>query len=191
LGRFGRTFTEGVWNASIIHPNGGLPPSYLAVNRSVSWAYSWADLIRQHVSQLHPKPRYLVFNAGLWRPSGLNNTELMELRQALSDANIIGIFRTTTRALTKKVGPLHFTPSPVMDKVACGLMPVCFNVSATANLTRKHYYDIVHLKPSAMTRMNQELLLLLKELKDMSFDTYATSFDWTPQEMSQPREEYV
>ena len=98
-----------------------------------------------------------MFNAGLWKSHGLDNTSLHEIRDALEDAGITGIYKTTTR---DKTGHYYNPGSYEYEEIACQLF-TCLNMSWTANLTKQDYSDHIHLQPHFNNHINKQLFTLL------------------------------
>lgn len=93
---------HGHWNASQIMSNATYrdmvrkteyPPAFFACRGN------WQETIREHLSKLIPKPRYVVLNAGLWPHDLLENYTLPAIRRALNEHDMIGIYKTTTKKL--------------------------------------------------------------------------------------------
>ena len=167
------------------------PPNHQAMNMSPfsldrisgqnQWVYDWTGIIRNHLAKLHPKPDYLIINAGLRNNKFQNISLLQEIRQALDDVNIKGIFQTTPRlrppmssSTTKSqsttlVGNSHPTGTlsnvKERDQVACHLFHYCFNITnITAILNHSDYYDTFHFYPHVYTLWNTNFLNFLDGL---------------------------
>jgi hypothetical protein len=126
------------------------------------WEGNWSVAIR-HLSQLKPKPKYLIFTAG-HHPHDLNSLETrQEIRQTLDETGIIGIYKFTTYKngayLPRMVRGGH---EPLM----CELMENrCINYKWTQNLTGADYLDHVHMRAEPNKRMNEEMLDFLQILE--------------------------
>jgi hypothetical protein len=130
------------------------------------WSYNWTSLITEHISKLTPKPKYLVFNAGLWGHD-LGEAEVREsIEQALNATNIVGIYKTTTFPSRKGGNPATYKEGR-HDADVCKLMQNrCIDVSWTSNTSGPlHYWDGVHFKSHIYTAMNMQMLNLLDELQ--------------------------
>jgi hypothetical protein len=127
------------------------------------WQYNWSDVIRYHVAQLIPPPQYVVFNSGLWGGGkDLTPTVLAEIRKALDDHNMVGIYKTTTRRQSEQDTQLD-----PHDREGCNTMHACFNLWWTANLSGSDYYwDRTHFTAKANEMFNRQLLGLLRKLNN-------------------------
>lgn len=56
------------WSHKDVHSKHDISGVYVRQN----WAYNWTDVITEHIGKLKPKPKYLVFNAGLGRTTWIN-----------------------------------------------------------------------------------------------------------------------
>ena len=130
------------------------------------WSYNWTSLITEHISKLTPKPKYLVFNAGLW-PHDLGEAEVREsIEQALSATSIVGIYKTTTFPNRKIANPASYKEGRHDVDVCKSMQNRCIDVSWTKNLSGSvHYVDAKHFRSHVNTAMNMQLLNLLNELE--------------------------
>mmetsp|Transcript_45929 Transcript_45929/g.112050 ORF Transcript_45929/g.112050 Transcript_45929/m.112050 type:complete len:377 (+) Transcript_45929:51-1181(+) len=117
------------------------------------WDYNWTSLIFQYVARMEPKPQYFVFNSGLWQNHDLDEPTILAIREALVENEIVGIYKTTTRAKNER-GNKNLQP---YEQVACEVFP-CLNLHWTADLPHRDYLDRVHFSGPAYRRMNQQLL---------------------------------
>ena len=144
--------------------NGHLQPSEAWTGRALlsetpaAWSYSWTDLIRNHITELVPKPDYLIFNAGLWAHDLLNTTVFSDIEAVLKQANIRGIYKTTSKRYRDRTTSLQ-----EHDKQGCKLFP-CVDLSWTGDLTLAGYVDQSHFKPSVNRKMNEQMFALLGTL---------------------------
>jgi hypothetical protein len=156
--RFGMIKASGHWSHQEVHSKHNTSEVYIPPD----WSYDWASVITEHISKLKPKPKYLVFNAGLW-VHDLGEAAVREsIEHALNATDIIGIYKTTTF-------PDRGNPKPAThghDAFACKSMQNrCLDMSWTKNLSGPvHYWDGLHFRPHVYTAMNLQLLNLLNEL---------------------------
>jgi hypothetical protein len=126
------------------------------------WEYDWADTIRYHIAKLEPKPRYLIFNAGIW-PHDLTDAEVVrEIRQALDDTGMVGIYKTTTASRGANIAGNNLSP---YEQHACKIFQYCLNLSWTEDVPYDQYWDRLHFVARPYNRMNEQLLDLLKEIE--------------------------
>jgi hypothetical protein len=160
--RFGAINARGHWSHDEVHSKHNLSGVYIRHN----WMYDWPSLITEHISKLEPKPKYLVFNAGLW-PHDLGQAAVLEsIKQALDATNIVGIYKTTTYP-DEVVDPANFTIQHGHDAHACKSMQNrCIDMSWTSNISGPlHYWDVNHFRSHVYTAMNMQMLNLLNELQ--------------------------
>ena len=162
--KFGDIHAKGYLNARDVY-NATIPPYTNYTNQALAWEYNWVETIRDHIAKLHPKPDYLVLNAGLWANHFHNFSELQTIRQALDDANIVGIFRTTTR------GSKYFNASlSGSDQLACQVFQYCLDITAyTASLHQtyyeRNYWDANHFAAHVNKKLNEMFLHFLTNLE--------------------------
>ena len=127
-----------------------------ATHQNFRWRYStWSEIITNHLALLNPKPRYVVLNAGIWKQNDLTPPVFREIRQALDDHNMVGIYKTTTRRSWE-----NYTNSQLHDHEGCRILHACLNLSWTGSLKfRGNYWDPVHFL--AHTKFNRQLLNLI------------------------------
>ena len=155
--------SHGHWDPSQIYSNAtyrnqvrGMeyPPSHFL------WQGDWEQTIRNHISRLVPKPRYVVVNAGLWQHDLLNNGTLPAIRRALDDHDMVGIYRTTT----KKIQDVTTTLVP-HDVEGCRHLHYCMDMSWTGNITDPaEYSDKAHFRANANRKFVEQLLGMLQEI---------------------------
>jgi len=110
-----------------------------------------------------------MFTEGVWPETELekavNVTALfLEIRDILEEANIHGIYKTTTTARGNKPY-LH----PPHDEVGCRIMHSCLNLTWTEKLVgAPHYYDKFHFKPHADQWMNYQLWDILNAIRPLA-----------------------
>jgi hypothetical protein len=157
--RFGKMNTSGHWSHQKVHSKHNMSDVYI----EPEWSYNWSSLITEHISKLKPKPKYLVFNAGLW-PHDLGDAAVRDsIEQALNATGIVGIYKTTTYP-DRFVKPKNYQPH---DADVCKSMQNrCIDLSWTKNLSGSvHYVDAKHFRSHVNTAMNMQLLNLLNELE--------------------------
>jgi hypothetical protein len=160
--RFGKMNASGHWSPEDVHSKHNISKVYIKPD----WSYGWASLITEHISKLKPKPKYLVFNAGLWSHDLGNAKVRRSIVEALNATNIIGIYKTTTFS-NNTSNQETFAVKHGHDAHVCKLMQNrCVNMSWTGNTSGPlHYWDGLHFKSHIYTAMNMQLLNLLDELQ--------------------------
>ena len=127
------------------------------------WSGNWTVVIRDHLGRMVPKPDYVVFNAGLW-PHDLNNDTgvLEEIRQALDDSDMMGIYKTTTKVLSDNTTTLEDH-----DVRGCQILHYCLNIGWTGEITDPNMYlpDGKHFKTPIYQQMNVQLLEMLASIR--------------------------
>jgi len=128
-----------------------------------TWAGNWSYIIRHHLANydVQYKPKYVIINAGLWEHDFTDNrtTSLLDIRRALDDNNMVGIYKTTTKMITETSSELE-----LHDQWGCEILHHCLNLSWTGpNITDPSDYfpDGKHFKSHIYARMNQQLLQML------------------------------
>jgi len=171
--KFGLHVSHGHWQPHQPYKNHSLTNITPGPTEPYVWETSnWAEIIREHIARLEPKPDYLVFNAGL-HPNRLREVqEHTEIREALQETGLIGIYKTTT--YPKHIGPGMPHKDGSHDQLLCEVMEHCLDMSWTAALNgTENYYDQNHFKAHVNTRMNVQLLEFLEQLQGA--DSTATS----------------
>jgi hypothetical protein len=159
--RFGKIRASGHWSHKDVHSKHNISDVFI----QPAWSYDWASLITEHISKLRPKPKYLVFNAGLWHHD-LGDAAVREsIEHALNATDIVGIYKTTTFQ-DGDGDPDTFARQHDHDAHVCKSMQNrCIDVSWTKNLSGpEHYWDRGHFRSHVYTAMNMQLLNLLVEL---------------------------
>jgi hypothetical protein len=138
-----------------------------------TWAGDWEYVIRSHLALLRPKPRYVVFNAGLWGHDFDNNYTLPSIRRALDDHGMIGIYKTThfvlganvTATRTSTDGYYEYPLSPY-EATACQLLHYCWDLSWTGRYVNDSsvYVDGKHFGTTVNSKLASELLDLLRNI---------------------------
>jgi hypothetical protein len=160
--RFGKIKASGHWSHQDVHSKHNISEVFIEPD----WSYDWASLITEHISKLRPKPKYLVFNAGIW-PHDLGEAAVREsIERALNATDIVGIYKTTTFPNKADKNQATFEMQHGHDAHVCKLMQNrCVDMSWTKNLSGPaHYWDRIHFRPHAYTAMNMQLLNLLDKL---------------------------
>jgi hypothetical protein len=158
--RFGKMNASGHWTHQEVHSKQSMSDVYIEPR----WSYNWTALITEHISKLTPKPKYLVFNAGLWDHDLGEAAVRDSIEQALNATNIVGIYKTTTFPRSKIANPANYKPH---DAHVCKSMQKrCIDLSWTNNLSGSvNYVDTKHFRSHVNTAMNMQLLNLLNELE--------------------------
>jgi hypothetical protein len=165
FGKFGPLPFRGHWQPNAI-PFTTLSSNVPDPKSRFLWSYtSWSDMIQQYLAVLVPKPEFVVINAGLWTSHGLNESVLSNIRQALDEVGMIGIYKTTTKDAADVNGTLMDH-----DDAGCRILHYCLNLNWTAPLSRQHYWDAGgrHFRSHVNTRFNDEMLDIIKMIRDHS-----------------------
>ena len=121
--------------------------------------YNWTTVIKQHLASMKPKPKYVIFNAGIWGHD-LNSSEtLQEIRHALDETSTIGIYRTTIKTRIEKTPQLRDH-----DRLACQIIHYCQDVSWTFNASVEEYRDVNHFRPKVNGQMGNQLWQLIEKI---------------------------
>jgi hypothetical protein len=155
--------TSGHWSHQEVHSkHNTMSDVYI----QPEWSYNWTSLITEHISKLTPKPKYLVFNAGIW-PHDLGEAAVRDsIKQALNATNIVGIYKTTTFPRRKIPNPATYKEGRHDTDVCKSMQNRCIDMSWKNNLTGPvHYVDERHFRSHVNTAMNMQLLNLLNELE--------------------------
>lgn len=125
------------------------------------WRYKrWGNMIRKIVAKMKPKPLYLIFNQGLWGSHDLNEKTFTEIRLALNETGIRGLYKTTTKRSRETDTTLN-----THDVIGCRMIDICMDVSWTANLSGpQHYFDErgTHFVAHVNQMLNEQLLEILQ-----------------------------
>lgn len=76
--------------------------------KDTNWLWKttdWAHLIRTHAANMQPKPTHALLNGGIWGEQFSGANARQNLIDALDEANITGIWRTTTAPRSKTRSP--------------------------------------------------------------------------------------
>jgi hypothetical protein len=154
--------TSGHWSHHEVHSKHNMSDVYI----QPEWSYNWTSLITEHISKLTPKPKYLVFNAGVWSHDLGEAAVRDSIQQALNATNIVGIYKTTTFPRLKIPNPATYKEGRHDADVCKSMQNRCIDMSWTNNLTgHVHYVDKRHFRSHVNTAMNMQLLNLLNELE--------------------------
>jgi hypothetical protein len=151
---------SGHWTHQEVHSKHNMSD----VDIQPEWSYNWTSLITEHIGKLTPKPKYLVFNAGLWS-NDLDQAAVRDsIERALNATDIVGIYKTTSFPSNKIRDPANYKPH---DADVCKSMQNrCIDLSWTRKLSGPvNYVDKVHFRSHVNTAMNMQLLNLLNELE--------------------------
>ena len=160
--KWGHVDARGHLDPKVVYDEGTSAYSLeLSSNAEPLWVFNWTELIRNHIAKLHPKPNYLILNAGLWKNNFHDIAHLQNIRQALEDVNIVGIYKTTSRQRDDR------NPSPFEnDLKACQVFQYCFEITNfTGSLTKDSYWDRTHLLADANRKLNEMLLEFLTHVQ--------------------------
>ena len=125
---------------------------------------NWTEHIHNFVSKLEPKPKYFVFNEGIWLGMTLKEDELyysrpevrMGIIKAISDNGMISVYKTTTKpkgyaGLRREEYEDHF----------CELADFCLDLSWTEKIPDGDYKDNFHYNEPWYRFMNLQMMELL------------------------------
>jgi len=155
----------GHWDASHVHKK----HENLTSSNSLRWSYNWTGLICEYLTHLDPKPDYVVLNAGRWGHD-LNETHVQDsIINALKETGMVGIYKTTTASKHEQTEE-QFAPSGAHDAPMCDLFIAnghfCLHMNWTLGLSKREYFDTLHLRPNANKVTNLRLLELIKLIKN-------------------------
>lgn len=119
------------------------------------WQYDWIDAIRYHIANLHPRPQYLILNAGIWPHDLRNLSYIADIQHICRLHNITTIYRTTTAKRGMEYVNYYY------EKVACDIFDMCHNVSWTNRYNEEYYFDWVHFQPNVNQLFNEQLLHII------------------------------
>ena len=150
---FGSIPSHGHWNPLVLPST--QPP--FKRNASFMWEYDWPNTILNHVALLRPKPQWIVLNAGHWA-NDFNNPEYRtRVIQAIRDAGIKSIWKTTTYTRQDALTPTQLET----DHQMCAMTTSCLNLSWTRNVGASDYWDGLHFKEPIYQRMNEQLFTIV------------------------------
>jgi hypothetical protein len=160
--KFGLFEAHGHWDPSQVYN------SHHAVNltlpdvrgRAFAWRFqNWHDIITFHLAKLDPKPKIVLFNAGMW-PHDLGNvSNVHAIRRALDEHGMVGIYKTTTKSKTD-----NSTSIDPYEIKACEILHHCLDMSWTGTLSNNSdYVDLKHFSASVNRRFNEQLINLLRK----------------------------
>ncbi len=108
---------------------------------------NWTEHVHNFVSKLEPKPKYFVFNEGIWLGMTLKEDELyyshpevrMKIIKAISDNGMTSVYKTTTKpkgyaGLRREEYEDHF----------CELADFCLDLSRTEKIPDGDFKDNFH-----------------------------------------------
>jgi hypothetical protein len=161
--KLGHYEAHGHWDPSQVYK------SHHAVNltfpdvrgRAFAWRHDkWQDIVRFHLARLDPKPKFVLFNAGMW-PHDLGNvSNVHAIRQALDEHGMVGIYKTTTKIKTD-----NSTSIDPYERKACEILHHCLDMSWTGTLSNNSdYVDLKHFSASVNRRFNEQLINLLRKI---------------------------
>jgi len=170
----GRLSSATVWQQQMAHHGGlpGMPFNYQQGRHDPPhWEHAdWAEMIRSELGSMHPKPEYVILNAGVWE----NRFHEPEIRINVSKAlHGIGVkqafWRTTTYESPRYESGGNVTAirrkNVMTDHIMCRLLGGCIHVSSwTARTHRDFFADMVHFREPVYRLMNEELLAVLGKL---------------------------
>jgi hypothetical protein len=161
--KMGNSEAHGHWDPSQVYN------SQHAVNitspdvqgKAFSWRFdNWQDIVIFHLAKLDPKPKIVLFNAGMW-PHDLGNvSNVHAIRRALDEHDMVGIYKTTTKGKTD-----NSTSIDPYEIKACEILHYCLDMSWTGTLSNSSdYVDLKHFTASVNRRFNEQLINLLRKI---------------------------
>ena len=92
----------------------------------------------------------------------MNDTNVLpEIRQALDDTGMIGIYKTTTKGVRDTSTELEYH-----DAEGCKILHYCLNLNWTAEITDPNMYaDTKHFKGPTYQKMNEQLLKVMDSIR--------------------------
>jgi len=145
-----------------------LSPPFDSLQRPFAWSHaSWADAIRDYVSQLHPPPTHIVMNAGAWPNNFLHQPalvdDLLQSIQTSMPVSAVGIWKTTSLGRGAKI---LYDSIPETDAVMCAKLGQCWNLSWTRHVLDHFYWDKKHFLEPVYRIMNEDFLEQIGALPD-------------------------
>lgn len=123
---------------------------------------NWTDFIRDFVSNIEPKPKVFIFNQGLWKhPIFQEPLAYLEIIQAISNAGMVSIYKTTTKWRKKGKDEMAIDP---YEKKICELVDFCLDLSWTRLLPEYLYADRAHFYEPVYSWFNMGLLNLTSSI---------------------------
>lgn len=130
-------------------------------NNTIPWEWQyddWGDLIREHLGRLDPKPTHIMLNAGLHPHNFTTNSTLRtNLKQAIDDAGMLSIWKTTSYWRLRGPHP----GANVTDRTMCALFDRCLDVTWSNCVLTKMQYDRLHFVEPVYRIFNEDLLELM------------------------------
>lgn len=167
--KFGLSPVNGHWDAKEVYVKQSLSLQDDSV--PYQYQYNWTQIIRDYVSEMDPKPDYLVFNAAAHPHDLGDKTVQQSIVQALNEAGITGIYKTTTYPKIKgKFQGAH-------DDELCRAVGHCINLNWTRSVPRKYYLDSLHFNSKVNTVMNKQFLQYIDTFDPASGDMYSPSLN--------------
>ena len=154
----GRLNATGIPNMEGKEQDGLLNGQHVFQQKDIVWnTTSWADLVRQQIGTLSPKPQYMVMNAGKHSSDfGNDPDQVQQLQQSLRDLGLVQAFWKTT---TYKRGGLPINDeTPATDKMMCQELGGCLSTEWTQHLSKNLYWDEHHNYEPVYRVMNEDLL---------------------------------
>ena len=121
------------------------------------WEFpDWGSVIREHIANLRPKITHLVLNAGIWGNHFMENeTARVDLKQAVEESNMTGIWKTTTYQFPD--GP--YENMNISDPLMCELFNRnCLDLTWSNCVRTKLMYDPIHFVEPVYRIFNEDLL---------------------------------
>eukprot|EP00797_Seminavis_robusta_P015997 Sro2398_g326120.1 n/a (170) ;mRNA; r:7309-7818 len=116
----------------------------------------WGHVVRNQLERLHPKPHYVILNAGKHSTEFASNPEVVKsLKTALKTKPFVPFWRTTTY---RRGGTYIQQDNPHTDQIMCAALGGCLDVSWTQHLNEQLYWDELHNNEPVYRVMNEEFL---------------------------------
>ena len=118
---------------------------------------SWADLVRDQIGKLIPKPQYMVLNAGKHSNDfGTDPEQVQQLHKSIEEVGLVQAFwRTTTY---KDDGNAISRNTPKTDKIMCDDLDGCLSTEWTQHVNKNWFWDPHHNYEPVYRIMNEDLL---------------------------------
>lgn len=156
------------WAVSDIHNPHTFKDNMEDLNYDEYRESTWEGFIRDFVAKMEPKPDYMVFNSGLWDHQPEHNEEVSfrdsrkrnKIVQALKDAGIVSIYKTTTKAKGETDPTMrHY------EHEMCEIVDYCFDLTYTSQIPKEYRMDRVHFREPIYSLFNIQLLDLISRSK--------------------------
>lgn len=133
-----------------------------------NWSYDWVDTVKYYISQIRPRPEYVIINAGLWEHDfGTNIEQLKEIQNVCHEWNITTIYKTTSARRIENVS--YVVNAYPYEQEACRILDLCYNISWTGNVTEYNYHDHTHFRSIINQKLNEQLLDIIQYNQSITY----------------------